>query len=135
MSIKNAIVKAYNTHDFTIRDQFHRDIDSEIEKFILKINTRKGITTTNSCAGHSKEEKGTENDWNPYLTFLVNESGWQLFWGTILPEITEVVPVIVMMINTEKAKSILIRAEVYSDKPTFWPIVEKAFLNNFTKNK
>jgi len=131
MSAKNKIINAFKGRSFVVYDNEDRPIDKEIEDFIYKINKCKGIITTNSCAGHSKEEKGSKENYNPYLAFLVNDMGWRIFWTLILPEISAAIPVIIWVIHEGNSNSIMLRGEDYSDKDKFWVAVKKSFINHF----
>ena len=131
MSGKRRIIDNFSRAKFTIINGI--PIDKEIENFIFKLNGRRNIITTNSCAGHSKEEKHADHNYNPYLSFLVNDVGWRIFWSDVLPEISSKIPVIVWVMN-ENACSILIRAEEFENKEAFWHIVKPTFLKHFNKS-
>lgn len=133
MSIRNKIISAFNSTEFFINER-SAPLDDEIKDFIYEINKRKGIVTVISCAGHSKEEKQTTDDMNPYLAFRVNDIGWRVFWTLALPEISSELPVIVWIVNEKKLYTILLRAEGFLEKNQFWKAVRKSFLAHFVKS-
>lgn len=107
-------------------------MDGEIADFIYKLNKCQHIITTNSCAGHDKFESGAQYDFvsHPYLSFIVDEIGWDIFWQCVLPEVAENLLIHVDIANEPGKISINVRAH-FDDKTRFWHAVKPSFLNHF----
>lgn len=135
MEIKEIIINKFQKSSFVYYDDI--PMDSEIAQFIFDLNKSSHIITTNSCAGHDKYESGAQYDFisHPYLAFIVDEIGWNLFWQYVLPIITSKVLIHISTIiedfdiAREKA-AIIIRCH-YEDKKQFWDIVQPTFLSHF----
>jgi hypothetical protein len=56
-------------------------VDERLREFITKLNECPHIMTIYSCEGH-------ERDKYAYLSFSVDEKGWDLFWQNVMPELT-----------------------------------------------
>lgn len=127
---KDIVVGKFRESSFIYYDDI--PMDSEIANFIYELNKNPHIITTNSCAGHDKFESNASYDFvsHPYLTFLVDEIGWDLFWLFILPEISIRILIHVEVINEGEKISIAIRSH-FDDKRIFWEATKTSFLRYF----
>jgi len=127
--LKAHFIEVFKTSTFIYYDDI--PMDGEIAEFIYELNKCARIITTNSCAGHDKFESNADYDFisHPYLAFIVDEIGWNLFWEIVLPEISSECLIHVSCYPHEK-HAIIIRAH-YDDKKAFWGAVKPTFLKYF----
>lgn len=136
-NVKQIILDKFERSDFIYFDDI--PMDGEIAEFIYDLNKSAHIITTNSCAGHDKFESGAQYDFvsHPYLTFIVDETGWNRFWLYVLPEISMNVLVHVSTIHEDlqaEKTCIAIRCH-YDDKKLFWEAAKPTFLKYFNHGK
>lgn len=90
MSPKEKITNKFNKSNFAllndgrdipVQDNDWEGIDFYIRDFIKELNNSSHILTLYSCEGHK------END-DAYLFFNVDETGWDIFWNKVLPELS-----------------------------------------------
>ena len=76
--MKEKIINKFNLSKLDI----YCEIDLYIKDIIMEMSNYENIITVHSCEGHFKN-----NEWEstPYLAFLVNEKGWNIFWLDIAP--------------------------------------------------
>lgn len=130
MKEKELIVQAFNNYTLSYDDSI--PMDEGIKEFIYSLNKSSSIKTTNSCAGHDKFESNAKYDFvsHPYLAFLVNEKGWDVFWSEVLPRLCGEVLVHIHIITEYQKTSICIRCH-YEDKKAFWENVKPLFHKYF----
>lgn len=159
MNNKENIITSFNKRNF-IFDNMNSDqpkegldgIDFYIRDFIEEINKCEDIMTLYSCEGHKIHDSA-------YLFFSVNENGWNIFWNSIMPELSERfcyihpkfphalyqmewfpsvtekgISIHTILVNdsfNKKTGEIIVNWQ--EQKEFFWNIIKEVFLNNFKK--
>ena len=123
-TIKDEIIFNFNNSEFELTEE----IDEDIKSFIFNLNKSPFIKTNNSCQGHNESD-------SPYISFQVNEIGWNLFWLDVAPNLSMMPGIRISTIpwvNNDLLNSICIyinNGDVY--KNLKWSWIKKCFMSVF----
>ncbi len=87
IDFKNQFTRQFDKAEFYLLDHNTGEensilcVDERLREFITKLNESPHIMTINSCEGHEKDKYA-------YLSFNVDEKGWDLFWQNVMPELS-----------------------------------------------
>lgn len=82
MTLKDKITGDFDKGSFVIESMgVETGIDPLIKDFVLRLNSSEHISTIYSCEGHHQGDTA-------YIYFNVSEEGWDIFWGKVVPELS-----------------------------------------------
>ena len=89
MNFKEQIISNFNKESFSLKDHSTNGklngkweaVDPHIREFVKRVNESENINTLYSCEGHGEKDSA-------YFFFNVNEKGWDIFYGKVVPELS-----------------------------------------------
>ena len=85
--LKHKAIDSFNEAKLKVTLPLKEDLDIMFQDFIFEINTSDFLVTFHCCEGHIVNNRKSIG---ANFSFFVNESGWNLFWLSVAPELSNI---------------------------------------------